>query len=141
MGQVSGCVTEALRLALFSFTAYFFRVLSAVRQILLLLTAVAFMLATVLPASVIAMPMPNDAMTGGAGKLCTDCPDKTPLKDGNKMGCGALACAGVAIALPARQPPFLLSFAAIGYSQGPLLSRPGAPPAPDPFPPRPTVLV
>jgi len=109
---------------------------------LLLLTAVAFMLATVLPASVIAMPMPNDAMTGGAVKPCADCPNKPPLKDhGAKMGCGALACAGVVVALPARQPPFLLSFAAIGYSQGPLLRRPGAPPAPDPFPPRPTVLL
>lgn len=115
---------------------------SFARQLALLLTAVAFVLATVLPAPVVAMPMPNGTMTDGTGKPCSDCPDKAPVKDdATKMGCGALACTGVVVTLPARQVPFLPSFAAIGYPPGQLLSRPRAAPAPDPFPPRSTVLL
>jgi hypothetical protein len=130
-----------LCLARVSVATHLLRVLSIGRQLLLALTAVAFVLATVLPVSVIAMPMPNGAMTDGTGKPCGDCPDKMPLKDAGKMGCGALTCTGVVVALPTRHLLFLPAFAGVAYPQDPLLSRPGATPPPDPFPPRPTVLL
>jgi hypothetical protein len=100
----------------------------------LLLTAVAFVLATSLPNTAPASAMPT-------GKPCSGCADKAPAgNDLGKMMCGALACAGVAIGLPARPMPYQPAFAKLTYMSAPARETIGAVPAPDPFPPRPIVL-
>ena len=116
---------------------------SVFKRLMLVLTAAALVLATALPSSVSAMQMrAGTAMMGGMENPCSDCPDKAPASnDPGKMACGALACTGIAIALPARQAPYLLAFGKLVYSPSPVLEAVGTSPAPDPFPPRPTVLV
>jgi hypothetical protein len=107
---------------------------SILRRATLLLTAVAFLLVTVLPNAISVRAMP-------AQTPCEHCPDKAPT-GGNlgKMACGALACAGVTIGLPARHAPYLPAFAKFAYAAGFVPAIVGAPPTPDPYPPRPVVL-
>ena len=114
---------------------------SIAKRLILILTAVAFVFATALPIGAMSMP-DAAAMTGGTENPCSDCPDKAPVSgDVTKMACGALACAGVAIGLPARQAPYLPAFARHAYPTKAVLEPVGASPTPEPFPPRPTVLV
>jgi hypothetical protein len=113
------------------------------RRLTLVLTAVAFVLATALPGSAGAMRMAGTGMTPvGTDMPCSDCPDKAPADHGaTKMTCGALACAGVAIGLPARPAPYLPAFGKVAYPLSGPAARLGTAPAPDPLPPRPTLLV
>lgn len=107
------------------------------------LTAIAFVLATILPASAAVMSMRDGAgMAGGMGQPCSDCPDKAPTsKDNTKMGCSALACFGVVMALQTRQALYLPAEMAADYPPAVLANLFGAAPAPDPFPPRSTILI
>ncbi len=116
---------------------------SLFKRLMLVFTAAAFMLATALPSSLNAMQMhTSTAMMAGMEKPCSDCPDKAPAsKDLDRMTCSALACVGVAIGLPARQAPYLPAFGKLVYSPRLVLETLGASLAPDPFPPRPLVLV
>ncbi len=105
---------------------------SILRRVTLLLAAAAFLLATALPgASVSAAPMP-------AARHCGDC---APAKrDPGKMACGALACVGVAVGLPALHASYLPAYATLIYAPAPVAQTIGAAPSPDPFPPRPIAL-
>jgi hypothetical protein len=110
------------------------------RRLIILSTAMAFVLAMALPSAAPAM-----AMTAKAQMPCANCPDKAPNGTGQpggdlaKMTCSALACAGVAVALPARQMSYLPAFTKLSYP--PVFGQAivGARPTPEPYPPRPIV--
>jgi hypothetical protein len=112
---------------------------SILRRLTLLLSALAFVLATALPNAVSARAMP-------ASMPCGHCPDKAPAGSGKtggdlgKMVCGALACAGVAVGLPARQAPYLPAFAKLDRAPDFVPAIIGITPIPEPYPPRPIVL-
>lgn len=113
------------------------------RRLLLVLTALAFVLATALPGTARAMPMPDGAMmAGSSGQPCDDCPPKAPASDsGTKMmPCIAFACSGAAVGLPV--PTVLGAPVAVAFEYAALApaGRPGRTLPPDPFPPRPTLL-
>ncbi len=77
---------------------------------------------------------------------CGHCPDRAPAGSGKtggdlaKMACGALACAGVAVGLPARPAPYLPAFAKLDRAPDFVSAISGVAPIPDPYPPRPIVL-
>ncbi len=99
------------------------------------------MLVTVLPNAISVRAMPASVRAMPAETPCGHCPDKAPTGgDLGKMACGALACAGVTIGLPARHAPYLPAFAKFAYAAGFVPAIVGAPPTPDPYPPRPVVL-
>lgn len=104
------------------------------RRLILVLTAVAFVLAAMPTSGVSAMPMP-------VATPCGHCPDKAPAGgDLGKMAYGALACAGAATGLAAMTTSYAPAFARLAYAPTPSPVTIGAAPAPDPFPPRPIVL-
>ena len=114
------------------------------RRLVLILTALAFMLATALPGTASAMPMSGGTiMAGVPGQPCGDCAAKMPGGDGGTkmMPCGALACSGAVIGLPT--PTVLDAPAAVAfeYAAWAPTSQRGMTPPPDPFPPRPSFLV
>lgn len=138
VGRRSGC--DGLALCRGKDRRYISRVPGYfLRRLVILSTAVAFVLA-------IALPNAAPAMTMAAQMLCANCPDTAPDRTGQpggdlaKMICGALACAGIAIGLPARQVSYLPAFTKLAYA--PVFGHAviGAPPMPDPYPPRPIVL-
>ena len=116
---------------------------SRLKRLTLVLTAVAFVLATALPNSLAAARMAGGgAMVGSVEEPCSNCPGKTPAgNDIAPMACGALACTGVAIGLPTHAVPSLPAGGALGYPPRPVVETVGLSPAPDPFPPRATVLL
>jgi hypothetical protein len=107
------------------------------------LIAIVFVLVTILPASAAMMPMPSGVgMASSTDQPCHDCPTQTPTNDDTtKMGCGALACFGVVVAMMTRQALYLPANMAADYPPAVLANLVGAAPAPDPFPPRSTVLL
>lgn len=114
------------------------------RRLLLVLTAVALVLATALPGTAQAMPMTGGAtIAEGPGQPCDDCPTKAPASDsGSKMmPCGALACAGAVLALPAPAVLGVPVAVAVEYGVGVPSPPRSRALAPDPFPPRPALLV
>ena len=115
---------------------------SCATRLVCVFTAVAFVLATILPASAVAMAMPSGAgMASGTDQPCNDCPDKAPTSNDNaKMGCGALACFGVVMAMLTRSALYHPADMTADYPPIMLANLFGASPAPDPFPPRSTVL-
>lgn len=117
--------------------------MALLKRVTLALTAVAFLFAAALPNAGAMMPMASAAgVAGGMAKPCSDCPSKPPIHNSvPKMVCGALACAGVVIAFPERQALYLPAFGRIAYSPREMTETAGVVPAPDPFPPRTTVLV
>lgn len=107
---------------------------SVLRRLILLLTAFGFVLATLLPSAMSASAMPME-------KACAGCAEKAPAANNlGKLPCAALSCAGIAIALPARQAPYIPVAAALAYLPGPAADIVGVSPLPDPHPPRPPVL-
>lgn len=109
---------------------------SVLKRLLLVLTAVAFVFATVLPNCVGATQMHDGmAMTAPMTTPCADCPDKVPANEFAKM-CGALACAGL-VALPVRQVTCLPEFGKFLYPPSVVQYSLGISLAPDPFPPKP----
>jgi len=116
---------------------------SILRRSALLLTALAFLLTTAQPISVLATAMPTETMQGmtmPSAAPCRNCPDKAPKSDLGKMVCGPLACAGAAIGLAAMTISYAPAFAHLAYAPTPTPVTIGAAPTPDPFPPRPIVL-
>lgn len=107
---------------------------SILRRLVLLLTTVAFVLATALPSNVSALAMPME-------KPCSGCASKAPAgNDVGTMACGALACAGIAVGLPARPMLHHPALTKLAYTPAADLKIVSAAPAPDPFPPRPVIL-
>jgi hypothetical protein len=114
------------------------------RRLLLLLTALAFVLAGALPGSALAMPMPGGAMVAGSsGHPCDNCPDEAHSGQpaAKIMPCGALACAGVVAALPTPVAPAVPFFAVVRYPAQASTDQTSVALPPDPFPPRPVFLV
>jgi hypothetical protein len=117
---------------------------AVLRRLLLVLTAAAFVLATALPGTVSAMPMPADAMMAGdTGQHCGDCPAKAPGDDGGTkaMPCSVLACSGAVVGL--LEPTVLGAPIAVAFEYAAWApdSRRGRTLPPDPLPPRPRILV
>jgi hypothetical protein len=117
------------------------------RRAIRVLIAFIVALGLAMPVGVRAMPMAG-AMTGmakaAAGQLCQYCPQ--PHQTGNTSpdrmpGCQALACISAPAVLPS--PALLPARAFLGTTYAnPLIAHlAGAEPAPDPFPPRPVVLL
>ena len=79
-------------------------------------------------------------MAIGMEKPCGHCPDKMPARDMAKMACGGLACVGMVVDLPAPQAAFRPAFRGLTYAASLMPAALGDAPAPDPFPPRPSVL-
>jgi hypothetical protein len=113
------------------------------RRLTQVLIALIVALAATMPASVRAMPMPA-GMTGMDVQTdCPSCPDTPAGTNPDKMPtCPILACVGAVATLPS---PALLPERVLPHAASYLLAPPvrwtGAPIAPDPFPPRPFVLV
>jgi hypothetical protein len=105
------------------------------------LLAVVVALATTLPTGARAMPRAM-GMTGTAmHKDCPNCPDPPGTGENPDKMPACQACVGMAATLPspAVLPRRVVLRAA--YLTAPPQRLTGALPAPDPFPPRPTVLV
>ncbi len=113
------------------------------RRLTHLLLALLIALATTMSVSARAMPMPAD-MTGTAiQRHCPNCPHerRTGTNPDQMPACQVLACAGaVAILItPALRPVRVLLRTA--YPAALSVRWAALPSAPDPFPPRPIVLV
>ncbi|MDJ0390308.1 hypothetical protein QMO56_19535 [Roseomonas sp. E05] len=117
------------------------------RRLLLVLTALAFMLGTVPPD--VALAVTSDAatsgmtMAGSSDQLCDPCPEKAPSSPvGTKMmSCGSAICGGAIV--NAALPPVYESPSPVGLEYPPQATprRAGMILPPDPFPPRITTLV
>lgn len=126
---------------------YLLDVLRSVAQVLIALI-VAFAVATpagarVMPMIGAGMPMSMGMMEKAADQPCQNCPDhQSGSTTPDKMpGCPALACIATpaVIASPALLPERVSYRTEYAWSVTALLA--GADPAPDPFPPRPVVLL
>lgn len=107
-----------------------------------MLIALILALAATMPAGARVMPMPADATGMAVHHGCQTCPrDPTGSKLGKMSACQILACASAVAVLPA--PALLPERILLGTAY--LVAFParwaGAPPRPDPFPPRPIVLI
>lgn len=104
------------------------------RRLLRALIAVAVLLASALPGMALpARPvmagMPSCAGGHATGPGCSSQADKV-------MACGAAACAGIAIAVPAGTPQGARPVQAVVFPPGCDVAIAGASLPPDPFPPR-----
>lgn len=116
------------------------------RLLVLLLVVVAMAMpagAGVMPMVGKVMPMAAGAMGKMAGQPCQNCPqpDRSGTTSPGKIPCPALACitAPAVLPSPALLPGRIVLKAAYAWPIAAGLV--GADPAPDPFPPRPVVLV
>lgn len=108
------------------------------RRVMCVLIALVVTLATV-PIGARAMPMPQTS--GGMDQPCHNCPTGNNTPDKMPPVCQALACAGVLAMLPEpARVPERVQFR-IFYAPVPSAHWAAAAPAPDPFPPRPIVLL
>lgn len=115
-----------------------------VARLLILLTALAFVLVAAISGTGVAMSMPGSAAAGGnSGSLCDNCPSKASAGDlGTKMTpCGVATCAGVVVGLPAPAGWYAPPAAAFGYALRKQDPAPGLALPPDPFPPRPDSVI
>ncbi|MDQ2805292.1 MAG: hypothetical protein M3Y41_22410 [Pseudomonadota bacterium] len=99
-------------------------------------------LAATMPVGARGMPMSADAMGMAIHNGCQTCPhDQTGSNPGKMPACQVLACASVIAVLPvpALLPVRILLYAT--YLTALPVRWTAAPPAPDPFPPRPVVLI
>jgi hypothetical protein len=114
------------------------------RRVMHMLIAVIIALAATMPVGARAMPMPPAVNGMAARQPCPSCPQHPPSGDTNpdKMpACQILACAGPLAMLPAPVLVHEQAFLQVAYVKAPPARRTDAGPAPDPFPPRPIVLL
>lgn len=105
------------------------------------LLAVVVILATTLPTGARAMPMAM-GMTGTAiHKDCPNCPDHPRTGANTDKMPACQVCVGMTATLPSSTLLPVRVFLPAAYLSAPPQRLTGALPAPDPFPPRPTVLV
>lgn len=115
------------------------------RRVTHVLIAFVVALAMTMPAGVSAMPMPAGTMGKAVDQPCQKCPQPHPGGSTNpdKMSaCQALGC----ISTPAVLPSPILTLGRVlllraAHVRPPAVRWSGADPAPDPFPPRPFVLL
>ena len=108
------------------------------------LMALVIALATTMPISVHAMSMPCAANGTAAHNPCPSCPQHPSTGDMNpdKMpACQILVCAGPLAMLPTPVMAYEHAFFPVAYVTAPPVHWNDAGPAPDPFPPRPIVLL
>ena len=118
--------------------------LAMLRRAVHVLIAAVIALAAVMPIGAHAMPMPSAANGMAADQPCPSCPQHRQSGDTNpgKMpACQILACAGPLAMLPAPILAHEQAFLRVAYLMAPPAHWAEARPAPDPFPPRPIVLV
>ena len=114
------------------------------RRVTHVLIAVVIALAATMPAGVRAMPMPSAVNGMAAHQPCPSCPQHPQSGDTNpdKMpACQILACAGSLAMLPTPVLVQEQAFLRVAYLKTPSARWTDARPAPDPFPPRPIVLL
>lgn len=114
------------------------------RRVTHVLIALIIAMAATMPAGVRAMPMPSAVNGMAADQPCPSCPrhpqsghinpDKMPT-------CQVLACAGPLAMLPGPVSVREQAFSRVSYLKAPPARWTDAGPAPDPFPPRPIVLL
>ena len=108
-----------------------------------LLIAFIVALAAAMPAGVRAMPM-LPAGSGMGDQPCQNCPQPNPTGNTSpdKMApCQAFACTNVLATLPTATPIRARVRFGVAYVQPPSARWTETTPAPDPFPPRPVVLL
>jgi hypothetical protein len=108
------------------------------------LIAAVIALATTLPIGVHAMPMPPAVNGMAVDQPCPSCPQHQQSGDtnpGKLPACQILACAGPLAMLPAPALADQQAFLRVAYLMAPSARLADARPAPDPFPPRPIVLL
>jgi hypothetical protein len=115
---------------------------SMFRRAMQVLIALIVVLATTMPVGVHAMPMSSalDRMAGH--QPCPSCPQPTGHMNPDKMpACQILACAGPLAMLPTPVLAQEQAFFRVAYVKAPPARWTDARPAPEPFPPRPLVLL
>ena len=120
---------------------YLSRMLMRVTRVLMALIIV---LAGTTPVGVHAMPMPPALNGMAADQPCPSCPQHPLTGDTNPdtmPACQILACAGPLAMLPTPVLVHGQTFSRVAYAKAPPARRTEAGPAPDPFPPRPIVLL
>jgi hypothetical protein len=108
------------------------------------LIALVIALATTLPVGTHAMPMPSALNGMAADQPCPSCPQHPQTGDmnpGYMPACQILACAGPMAMLPAPVLAHRQAFLRVAYVKVPPARWTEAGPAPEPFPPRPIVLL
>jgi hypothetical protein len=107
------------------------------------LIALVIALATTLPVGTHAMPMPSALNGMAADQTCPSCPHPQAgdMNPGNMPACQILACAGPMAMLPAPVLAHRQAFLRVAYVKVPPARWTEAGPAPEPFPPRPIVLL
>ncbi len=113
------------------------------RRLLLVLTALAFVLVTALPGTASAMPMPGGAVMAAGLQPCGDCSAWAPASTGGTkmVPCSALVCSGAFFGLPASTVLGMSVAVTVEYAVVAPASQRGRALPPDPFPPRPIPLV
>jgi hypothetical protein len=114
------------------------------RRVTRVLIALVIALAATMPVGVHAVPMPSALNGMAADQPCPSCPQHPRTGDTNpdKMpACQILACAGPLATLPSPVLVHEQAFFRVAYATAPPARRTEAGPAPDPFPPKPIVLL
>jgi hypothetical protein len=120
---------------------YLSSMLGQVRRVLM---AFVVALAGAMPVRVHAMPMQSIANGMPSSQPCSSCPQQSQTghkKPADMPACQIFACAGPTAMLPAPVLTLGQAFLRVLYGKGPPSRRPEAGPAPDPYPPRPIVLL
>lgn len=108
------------------------------------LIAAVIALAAMMPIGVHAMPMPPAVNGAHADQPCPSCPPHQQSGDTNpgKMpACQILACSGLLAMLSAPGLAHQRAYLRVAYLMAPPARWTDARPAPEPFPPRPIVLL
>ena len=114
------------------------------RRVVHALIALVITLAATMPAGAHAMPMAMAINGMGTDQPCPSCPEhpQSGHMNPDKMpACQVLACAGPLAMLQGPAPVHEQAFSRIAYQKAPPALWTDARPAPDPFPPRPIVLL
>jgi hypothetical protein len=112
------------------------------RRLMHVLIAFIVAMAATMPVGVRAMPM-SPAGTGMGDQPCQNCPqpNQTGTSPDKMAPCQAFACANVVATLPTPAPIRVRVQFDVAYVQPPSARWTEATRAPDPFPPRPIVLL
>ena len=110
------------------------------QRVFVLLTALVLLLGTAMTQTASARPLQGGAAIARvSNNACSDCAHDT-AGGAKMMPCGALACAGCFVALPAAAAWHLPVSVAFEYGPVAAARTSGIARAPDPFPPRSTFL-
>lgn len=114
---------------------------SMLRRLSHVLLALVIALATTLPVGAHAMPAMAGMTGSGMQQHCPDCPHEPGTNSDKMPACPILACAGAVALLATPTLPYQRVLLRAAYPAALPLHWLAEPSAPDPFPPRPIVLV